>query len=757
MLNHRDFHIVIIDSDMGQNNAPGHGIAEVMERLEEEEFSISTASTARDGIAIFLSHTMCCAILLDWDLTGESKGHHATNVIDAIRARNDKIPIFIMTSKHTVQEIPTEIMSKVSGYVWILEDTPHFIAGRVEQAATRYIDHLLPPFFEELVHYTYEYKYSWHTPGHSGGLAFLKSPPGHIFFDFMGENTLRSDLSVSVPELGSLMEHSGPVGAAEAAAAKAFGAEQTYFVTNGTSTSNKMVWNGSVVPGDVVLVDRNCHKSIMHAIIMTGAKPVYFIPTRNDYGIIGPIHISEFEPETIRKKIEACPFIEDKNTPVTLAVVTNSTYDGLCYNTVPIKERLGGLVENLHFDEAWFGYARFHPIYKNHFGMCDEHDPENHPAIFATQSTHKLLASLSQGSMVHVKSGRRKVEFDRFNEAFMMHTSTSPQYGIIASLDVATKMMEGTAGHALVDDSIDEAVIFRKKMVMTAKDTAKIEKDPAKKWWFGIWQPDKVIAKSDDSSLENRQEHWVLGPKESWHGFANMEPNYIMLDPIKVTVITPGITGDGTMSEFGIPAGLVSRFLWSRGVVVEKTGFYSFLILFSIGITKGKSGTLLAELADFKALHDRNAPLEEVFPDLVEMHPERYAGLGLADFAHEMHEHLVRENITQVSQNVYATLPDQKMIPAKAYEQIVHSNTELVPLSELMGRIPAVMLVPYPPGIPIIMPGEQFNEKAKGIVDYLRVYEDFDNAFPGFETETHGIELKNEGGRVRYYTSCIKA
>lgn len=197
---------------------------------------------------------------------------------------------------------------------------------------------------------------------------------------------------------------------------------------------------------DLVLVDRNCHKSILHSIIMTGAIPLYLTPERNELGIIGPIPLSEFSKESIAAKIAASPLARGREPKVKLAVVTNSTYDGLCYNAELIKQTLGDSVEVLHFDEAWYAYAAFHEFYDGRYGMGTSRSEEG-PLVFATHSTHKMLAAFSQASMIHVQDGgTRKLDVARFNEAFMMHISTSPQYGIIASLDVASAMMEGPPG-----------------------------------------------------------------------------------------------------------------------------------------------------------------------------------------------------------------------------------------------------------------------------------------------------------------------
>ncbi len=763
-----DFPILIIDDTVHEEDGSGRAIEEIIQSIEETGFSTLVSTSAEDGIAVFRAHHEISCVLLDWEIGDDPIS--CEDVVDAIRAPNDEIPIFIMTARHKVQDIPLSVLKKVQGYVWKMEDTPHFIAGKVHLAAKTYVENLMPPFFRELVRYTMEYKYAWHTPGHMGGLAFLKSPAGKVFYDFFGENVFRADLSVSVPELGSLMEHAGVNGEAERLAARTFGADMSFFVTNGTSTANKMVMFANVTPGDVVLIDRNCHKSLQHAITMTGAVPIYLTPSRNAYGIIGGIHEREFDADTIQKKIEACPLITDKSASIKQVTVTNSTYDGLLYNVVTLKEKLKNSSDNLHFDEAWYAYARFNPLYEGRFAMAEEHAPD-HPAVFATQSTHKLLAAFSQASMVHVKQGRRTIPFDTFNEAFMMHTSTSPQYGIIASCDVATRMMQGAAGRTLVLDSIDEAVVFRKKVAKIRRELMDDKSLPEEdRWFFSTWQQERVTTSGehgekvkntpfeevDSATLASSPEAWLLSPGAEWHGFAGAEEDYMMLDPIKVTILTPGMHVDGSMGEWGVPAPMLSNFLRDRGIVVEKTGFYTTLLLFSIGVTKGKSGSMLAELFEFKRLFDRNAHLEEIFPDMVAEHPERYAGMRIKELAAEMHGHLKRAGIAKVTSDVFSIMPDQVMTPADAYAHLVRGAYEKVPLERMMDRTLAVMLVPYPPGIPIIMPGEKISPRTKSIIEYMEIYQDFDNSFPGFETETHGIIIDQVDGRIAYSAYCVK-
>jgi arginine decarboxylase len=658
------------------------------------------------------------------------------------------LPIFALGEQVTIENAPVEAMHDLNhlrGILYLYEDTVAFLARQVARAARNYLDGLLPPFFKALVQHTAESNYSWHTPGHGGGVAYRKSPVGQAFHQFFGENTLRSDLSVSVPELGSLLDHTGPLAAAEERAARNFGADHTFFVINGTSTANKIVWHSMVARDDLVLVDRNCHKSILHSIIMTGAIPLYLCPTRNELGIIGPIPLSEFSRESIQAKIDASPLARGREPKVKLAVVTNSTYDGLCYNAELIKQTLAGSVEVMHFDEAWFAYAAFHEFYTGRFGMGTTRE-EGAPLVFSTHSTHKMLAAFSQASMIHVQDGgERQLDRDRFNDAFMMHISTSPQYGIIASLDVASAMMEGPAGRSLIQETFDEALSFRRALANLRQNL------PASDWWFSIWQPPGAEGVEQVASSD-----WQLQPNADWHGFGDVADDYVLLDPIKVTLATPGLTADGVLGETGIPAAVVSKFLWERGLVVEKTGLYSFLVLFSMGITKGKWSTLLTELLEFKRSYDGNVALSQSLPSIAAAGGSRYAGMGLRDLCDQLHS-CYRDNATaKAMMRMYTVLPEIAMKPADAYDKLVRREIEAVPVAELQGRIAAVMLVPYPPGIPLIMPGERFTPATRSIIDYLEFARTFDRSFPGFDSDVHGLQHQDSPDGRCYTVDCIK-
>jgi arginine decarboxylase len=479
---------------------------------------------------------------------------------------------------------------------------------------------------------------------------------------------------------------------------------------------------------------------------MTGATPIYLTPSRNGLGIIGPISRDQFTPEAIRAKIAANPAAAQTSGKVRLMVMTNSTYDGLCYNVDAIKQSLSDTIEVLHFDEAWYAYANFHEFYDGYHAISSTQPARSpHAITFATQSTHKLLAAFSQASMIHIQHGETaRVDMARFNDAFMMHTSTSPQYGIIASCDVAAAMMEQPGGRALVQEMIEEALGFRR--AMTA-----VRQQVNDSWWFDVWQPDDIGEHPVDATSS-----WVLKPGAGWHGFEGLAENHVLVDPIKVTILTPGLSAGGDMHDQGIPAAVVTKFLSSRRIEIEKTGLYSFLVLFSMGVTRGKWSTLVTELLNFKDLYDSDAPLFRVLPALVEAHPEAYASIGLRELCDRMHHVYRDDNVPKAQRDMYTTLPEMAMRPADAYECLVRGDVESVDIDELGGRTLAVMLVPYPPGIPLIMPGERITAATQSIQDYLLYAREFDRRFPGFETDIHGLRFEPITTGRRYLVDCVK-
>lgn len=747
MFKHLHFPILVINPHIGRQDVAGTQLTELFKGLEQEGFEVLGTASTDEGRLIAEAHRGLSCILFTADLEADLAPVRA--LFEAAHSRSPELPIMALSIQQNLDSAKlAELrnLHQLRGIIYLFEDTLPFIAGQIARTARSYLSQLLPPFFKALMDYTGRASYSWHSPGHGGGVAFRKSPVGRAFHDFFGENTLRSDLSVSVPGLGSLLDHSGPIAAAEANTARTFGADHSFYVVNGTSTANKIIWHAYVTRDDVVLVDRNCHKSILHAIIMTGAIPLYLTGSRNDYGIIGPISLHSFSPERLRERLAEHPLLKGRNAKIRLAVVTNSTYDGLCYNAELIKDELEDAVDILHFDEAWYGYAAFHEFYAGRHGMGRHRGfpRAQHPLVFATQSPHKVLAALSQASIILAEnSDEQSLDTERFNEAFMMHTSTSPHYGIIASIDVATGMMAGAPGRSLVQETLDEALSFRCAMQQIAE---RLDED---EWWFDLWEPAQAL------EAEPLAPHdWTLDSEAEWHGFGPMADNYALLDPIKVTLLTPGVEEQGRLARSGIPAAIVTRFLAERGLVVEKTGLYSFLILFSLGITKGKWSTLVSELQEFKRLYDTNAPLETTLPGIART--GHYSGLGLRDLSQQLHHFYKTQRLVKISRQLYTELPEITQRPADAYQEMVRGNVESVAIEHLAGRISAVMLVPYPPGIPVIMPGERFPADSTAIVDFLKIASALDRQFPGFESDIHGLRrLVSAEGPPAFCVDCL--
>jgi arginine decarboxylase len=750
--------VLLIASEVGgTDSVSDRAMERLVDAIAAEGYEVVRTSTPEDGLSLVTSDPSHSAILLDWDLEGENQLDElaALKILRAVRRRNKKIPIFLIADRTLVSELPLEVVKQVHEYIHLFGDTPAFIANRVDFAVERYHEQLLPPYFRELKKYTEQGAYSWDAPGHMGGVAYLKHPVGMEFHKFFGENIMRSDLGISTSPLGSWLDHLGPPGESERNAARIFGADWTFYVLGGSSASNQIVGHGVIAQDDIVLADANCHKSICHSLTVTGARPVYFKPTRNGYGMIGLVPIKRFSPENVQGLIERSPFSAGARSKVpTYAVVTNSTYDGLCYNVDKVVEELAKSVPRVHFDEAWYAYAKFHEIYRGRYAMGVPDEMPDRPVIFSTQSTHKMLAAFSMASMVHVKlSPRAQLDYDQFNEAFMMHGSTSPFYPLIASIDVAAAMMDDPAGPTLMSETLQDAISFRKAMSSIAHRLREAEQG----WFFRLYQPEYVFDPLDgktylfeeaaDGLLTNQSSAWTLKPGEEWHGYQDEDiaDDYCMLDPAKVTILSPGVNAQGVFGDWGIPAAILTEFLDGRRVEIARTGDYTVLVLFSVGTSKGKWGALLENLFEFKRLYDSESPLEEALPELVVKYPARYRNVTLKELSDQMHSVMQELNLSGLVNAAADEDFDPVLTPGQTYQKLLRGETEKVRFAEMAGRIAAVMLVPYPPGIPMSMPGERLGGPESPVIKLIIAMEEFGKRFPGFERETHGVEVDENG------------
>ena len=681
----------------------------IADELNSIGFNTDVYDDEQDMISSIENNARLCGVIFDWD-------RHDLALCQKISQINSRVPNFVFVSKNHGFEIKlSQLTINLRFHEYLIAHIPDIVI-KMQQAIDEYRETILPPFTKALFSYVGKEKYTFCTPGHMGGTAFERSPAGALFYDFYGENTMRSDISVSMDELGSLLDHSGPHREAENYIASVFNADRSYIITNGTSTANKVVGMYSCHAGGTVLVDRNCHKSITHLMMMSDITPVYLKPTRNAYGILGGIPKSEFSHEHIEALLKA----QGIGQWPCHAIITNSTYDGLFYNTQFIKQTLP--VKSIHFDSAWVPYTQFHPVYQNKSGMGGE--PVSGKLIFETQSTHKLLAAFSQASMIHVKGDFNE---STFNEAYMMHTSTSPLYSIVASCEISAAMMKGAAGVRLMEKTIDLAISFRKEIVRLGNES--------EDWFFDVWQPDNI----DEVCC------WPLNSVNNWHGFKNIDDDHMSLDPIKITLLTPGLDRHGNLADVGIPASVVAGFLSEYGIIVEKTGPYSLLFLFSLGVDKTKSLTLLKALSEFKYFYDKNALVHEVLPELFSKDPVFYKNMRIQALAHGIHKLIVKHRLPELMYEAFETLPQMAMTPHRAFQQEILGNTCECLLSEMTDKISANMILPYPPGVPLIMPGEKLTGQNRPVLSFLEMLCEIGSHYPGFETDIHGVYRNDQG------------
>lgn len=687
-------------------DAPIHSLNEC---LKKRGLEVVFAADQADLVRVVENNARLAGVVIDWEDSPQE-------LCQQIHDFNEYLPIFAFSSSNSVTDATFQQLSlNVEFFEYEISNAAD-IAVTISQKVEEYEKAVTPPLTRALINFAKEGKYTFCTPGHMSGTAFQHSPIGALFYDFFGANTFKADVSVSVGELGSLLDHSGPHRDAEKYIAETFNADRSYIVTNGTSTANKIIGLYSAPAGSTVLIDRNCHKSLTHLMMMSNVIPIYLRPTRNAYGILGGIPQSEFKHETIEKRVKETP---NATWPVH-AVVTNSTYDGLFYNTGFIKNTLD--VKSIHFDSAWVPYTNFSPIYQGLAGMSGGRTEGK--VIYETQSTHKLLAAFSQASMIHVKG---EINEATFNEAFMMHTSTSPFYPIVASTETAAAMMRGNVGRRLIDESIDRAIRFRKEI--------KRLREESDSWFFDVWQPENIGTK----------ECWELKPEDKWHGFRNIDQEHMYLDPIKVTLLTPGLNGDGTMAERGIPASIVSKYLDDRGVIVEKTGPYNLLFLFSFGIDNTKAMGLLRELCNFRRDYDRNLEIKEAIPSLYKKDPSFYDGMRLQELAQGIHKLIVEHDLPNMMFHAFETLPKMVMTPFDAFQRELNGEVEEVRIQDMQDKVNANMILPYPPGVPLVMPGEMLTADNRAVLDFMLMLCEIGEHFPGFETDIHGAYRQPDG------------
>lgn len=672
--------------------------------------------------------------------------------LNKVNATALEIPVFLYLRDEDTT--PEELVGHVVG---VINDdlTDRRLFGRqIDEAAKRYEDKLLPPFFGALAQYVYKGKSQFDCPGHQGGAYFRRHPAGRAFYDFFGEELFRSDLCNADVAMGDLLIHEGAPLTAQKAAAKVFNADKTYFVLNGTSASNKVVLNAALTPGDLVLYDRNNHKSINHgALLQAGATPIYLETARNPFGFIGGIDEKCFDEEYLRSLVrEKCPEKADAKRPFRLAVIQLGTYDGTIYNARQVVDKIGHLCDYILFDSAWVGYEQFIPMMRDCSPLLLELGPED-PGIFVTQSVHKQQAGFSQTSQIHKKDSHIKGQ-DRYiphkvlNNAFMMHASTSPFYPLFASLDVNAKMQEGEAGRRLWADCVKTVVDARKLLLETCH-------------YIKPFIPSKVRGsdwKSYPTDLIAQDlEFFKFVPGQKWHSFEGYGENQYFVDPCKFMLTTPGIDVEtGEYENFGVPATILANYLRDNGIIPEKNDLNSILFLMTPAENKEKMDHLVSQIARFEKYLNDDAPLEEVLPNLYKAYESRYRNYSIRQLCQEMHDFYKERNIKEIQKEMFRTefMPKSVINPQEAHFAFLRGQAELVRLEDAEGRVAAEGALPYPPGVLCCFPGEVWGGP---VLKYFLAWQEAMGRMPGFAPELQGVYVEDNGrGGKQVYCYVLK-
>ena len=672
--------------------------------------------------------------------------------LNKVNATALEIPVFLYLRDEDTT--PEELVGHVVG---VINDdlTDRRLFGRqIDEAAKRYEDKLLPPFFGALAQYVYKGKSQFDCPGHQGGAYFRRHPAGRAFYDFFGEELFRSDLCNADVAMGDLLIHEGAPLTAQKAAARVFNADKTYFVLNGTSASNKVVLNAALTPGDLVLYDRNNHKSINHgALLQAGATPIYLETARNPFGFIGGIDEKCFDEEYLRSLVrEKCPEKADAKRPFRLAVIQLGTYDGTIYNARQVVDKIGHLCDYILFDSAWVGYEQFIPMMRDCSPLLLELGPED-PGIFVTQSVHKQQAGFSQTSQIHKKDSHIKGQ-DRYiphkvlNNAFMMHASTSPFYPLFASLDVNAKMQEGEAGRRLWADCVKTVVDARKLLLETCH-------------YIKPFIPSKVRGsdwKSYPTDLIAQDlEFFKFVPGQKWHSFEGYGENQYFVDPCKFMLTTPGIDVEtGEYEDFGVPATILANYLRDNGIMPEKNDLNSILFLMTPAENKEKMDHLVSQIARFEKYLDDDAPLEEVLPNLYKAYESRYRNYSIRQLCQEMHDFYKERNIKEIQKEMFRTefMPKSVINPQEAHFAFLRGQAELVRLEDAEGRVAAEGALPYPPGVLCCFPGEVWGGP---VLKYFLAWQEAMGRMPGFAPELQGVYVEDNGrGGKQVYCYVLK-
>ena len=620
---------------------------------------------------------------------------------------------------------------------------------KIVDLAKNYEQKMVPGFLTDLINFAQAKPISFTTPGHHNGQYYDKHPAGVVFNKFFGKNLMFADTSDTVPQLGDTMTHAGTPLDAEKLAAKTYHADKVYFCTNGTTSANSICASALLSEGDLVLFDRNNHKSLYNsALVMSGAKPVYISTDRNALGLIGEMDPDFLTEDKIRAEVaKVDPEKAKAKRPFRLAIVQAETYDGVFYDAKWIVDRIGKLCDYILFDCAWGGFEEFVPIMRHLSPLLLNLGPDE-PGILVTQSLHKQQAGMAQASQIlkkdsHIKGQKRYVDHKHFNHAYLKFVTSSYAYPLYASLTVNSYVTAGEGNKKWWADTLRMGIEWRQKLLKQSK-------------LFKPLVPDN-FAEIPTVDLMNEAKYWNMSQDDDWHGFRKMGSGEAMIDPLKITVKTPGIdVKNAKYEETGIPGAVVAEFLMENHIIRAKNDLNSLLFLLTPGDSQEELDTLLDAFLKFEKYYDEDALVKDVLPFLYQEYPERYHSYTLKQLCQEMHEYYKENKTFVLQQELFAkpNMQNYQMTPAEADQLFKKDQTELVDLEDVVGRTAAEGALPYPPGVFIVAPGEKWGEIDQ---KYFEVLAHAIEKFPGFVPEIQGVYLEpQEDGSIKVQAEVIK-
>lgn len=576
----------------------------------------------------------------------------------------------------------------------------------------------LPPFTKALLDFAKEARDDFCTPGHHSGALFEEIPEGRTFVSSLGEGAFTADISDSSSVIGDPSAHEGVFGEAEALAASVYGSDRCFFVLGGTSASNRIAISALVSEGDLILFDRNNHKSASQAALAAaGGFPVYLASERNESGIIGGLTEETLDPARLREKAaKLSPDAGKKQRPYRLACLQLSTYDGLFLNAREILRRIGPLCDYILFDGAWAGYENFLPLLQGSAVLTFPLTKDD-PGILVTQSVHKQLAGFSMTSQLHKKDSHlrgmaRYLEDDVLQAAYLMHISTSPYYPLLAGLEMNAYLHQ-KKGRELWQKAAITATELKKSIL---KRCRLLRPFTAPMVRAASWE-----AHPTEEILSNPA-FFAISPKDSWHGFSHIAENLYLTDPCKVLLTTGPL-----------PAPLLSHWLERRHVTVEKSDFHTLLFLIEPSDRQEKCERLLSLFEECETAYEANAPMSSFAPDVTCL-----PGEGLKDYSLRYMDFLEKEQASRLSQTLFAEdhFPKAAFTGRSAHQAFLRGARERVPLPKAKGRVSLEMILPYPPGITVLEPGEVWTDE---VVSYFLFLQKYKSAFPDFSPEILGV------------------